>query len=315
MAKTLPKLNTNPLDDLFTTEKQRQDAKLEKVVKLPVDKITDFKQHPFNVRLDDEMNSLIESVQENGILVPVLVRPNKENNGYEMVSGHRRKFALMQTGATEIDAIVRDLDDDQATIIMVDSNIQRENILPSERGFAYRMKLEAMKHQGKRINLTSSQVGTKSLRADELLAEQVGESRNQIQRYIRLTYLVKDLRDMVDGTHKDGFKIAMNPAYELSFLTIKEQNDLVQCIQDTLATPSLTQSQELKRLSQKQELDEDKMMDMLLSDKPNQKEKLSFKMEEINNYFPKSYTPKQKKELIIKLLGDWAKKKEKSLER
>ena len=315
MAKTLPKLNTNPLDDLFTTEEQRQDAKLEKVVKLPIDEITDFKQHPFNVRLDDEMNSLIESVQENGILVPVLVRPNKENNGYEMVSGHRRKFALMQTGATKIDAIIRDLDDDQATIIMVDSNIQRENILPSERGFAYRMKLEAMKHQGKRIDLTSSQVGTKSLRADELLAEQVGESRNQIQRYIRLTYLVKDLRDMVDGTHKDGFKIAMNPAYELSFLTTKEQNDLVQCIQDTLATPSLTQSQELKRLSQKQELDEDKMMDMLLSDKPNQKEKLSFKMEEINNYFPKSYTPKQKKELIIKLLGDWAKKKEKSLER
>lgn len=317
MAKTLPKLNTNPLDDLFTTEEQRQDAKLEKVVKLPIDEIADFKQHPFNVRLDDEMNSLIESVQENGILVPVLVRPNKENNGYEMVSGHRRKFALMQTGATEIDAIVRDLDDDQATIIMVDSNIQRENILPSERGFAYRMKLDAMKHQGKRIDLTSTQVGQKSknLYSVEQLAEQVGESRNQVQRYIRLTYLVKDLRDMVDGTHKEGFKIAMNPAYELSFLTIKEQNDLVQCIQDTLATPSLTQSQELKRLSQKQELDEDKMMDMLLSDKPNQKEKLSFKMEEINNYFPKSYTPKQKKELIIKLLGDWAKKKEKSLER
>lgn len=315
MARTLPKLNTNSLDDLFTTEEQRQDAKLEKVIKIPIHQISDFKQHPFNVRMDEEMNSLIESVQENGILVPVLVRPNKDNDGYEMVSGHRRKFAMEQLGKIEIDAIVRDLDDDQATIIMVDSNIQRENILPSERGFAYRMKLEAMKRQGKRNDLTSSQVGTKLIRADALLAEQVGESRNQIQRYIRLTYLVKPLRDMVDGVSEDGFKIAMNPAYELSFLTVKEQNDLVQCINDTLATPSLAQSQELKRLSQSEKLDIDKMMDMLLTDKPNQKEKLSLKMEEINKYFPKSYTPKQKKDLIIKLLGDWAKKKEKSMER
>ena len=315
MAKTLPKLNTNSLDDLFTTEEQRQDAKLEKVIKIPIHQISDFKQHPFTVRMDEEMNSLIESVQENGILVPVLVRPNKDNEGYEMVSGHRRKFAMEQLGKIEIDAIVRDLDDDQATIIMVDSNIQRENILPSERGFAYRMKLEAMKRQGKRNDLTSSQVGTKLIRADALLAEQVGESRNQIQRYIRLTYLVKPLRDMVDGVSEDGFKIAMNPAYELSFLTAKEQNDLVQCIYDTLATPSLAQSQELKRLSQSEKLDIDKMMDMLLTDKPNQKEKLSLKMEEINKYFPKSYTPKQKKDLIIKLLGDWAKKKEKSMER
>ena len=317
MARTLPKLNTNSLDDLFTTEEQRQDAKLEKVIKIPIHQISDFKQHPFNVRMDEEMNSLIESVQENGILVPVLVRPNKDNDGYEMVSGHRRKFAMQQLGKIEIDAIVRDLDDDQATIIMVDSNIQRENILPSERGFAYRMKLEALKHQGKRTDLTSTQVGQKlkGVYSIEQLAEQVGESRNQIQRYIRLTYLVKPLRDMVDGVSEDGFKIAMNPAYELSFLTAKEQNDLVQCIYDTLATPSLAQSQELKRLSQSEKLDIDKMMDMLLTDKPNQKEKLSLKMEEINKYFPKSYTPKQKKDLIIKLLGDWAKKKEKSMER
>ena len=317
MARTLPKLNTNSLDDLFTTEEQRQDAKLEKVIKIPIHQISDFKQHPFNLRMDEEMNSLIESVQENGILVPVLVRPNKDNEGYEMVSGHRRKFAMQQLGKIEIDAIVRELDDDQATIIMVDSNIQRENILPSERGFAYRMKLEALKHQGKRTDLTSTQVGQKlkGVYSVEQLAEQVGESRNQIQRYIRLTYLVKPLRDMVDGVSEDGFKIAMNPAYELSFLTAKEQNDLVQCINDTLATPSLAQSQELKRLSQSEKLDIDKMMDMLLTDKPNQKEKLSLKMEEINKYFPKSYTPKQKKDLIIKLLGDWAKKKEKSMER
>ena len=314
MTKPLPKINTSSLDDLFTTEEQRQEAKLEKVVKIPIEDIADFKKHPFNVRLDEEMESLIKSVQENGILVPVLVRPNKKGNGYEMVSGHRRKFAMIKNGATEIDAIVRDLDDDQATIIMVDSNIQRENILPSERGFAYKMKLDAMKRQAGRPLKNVSQVGT-NIRSDQLLADEVGESRNQIQRYVRLTYLVKPLRDMVDGISEDGFKIALNPAYELSFLKIDEQNDLVQCIQDTLATPSLAQAQELKRLSQKNELDEDKIVDMLMDVKPNQKEKLSLKMEEINKYFPKSYTPMQKKDIIIKLLGDWAKRKDKSMER
>lgn len=299
-------------ESLFSTEEQRQEAKLEKVMKIPIDEIHSFKNHPFHVRQDEEMQKLIDSVHENGILIPVLVRPDRDGNGYEMISGHRRKLALEFNGAKEIEAIVRDLDDDQATIIMVDSNIQRENILPTERGFAYRMKLEAMKHQGKRTDLTSSQVGTKLKRADDLLADQVGESRNQIQRYIRLTYLVKPLRDMVDGIHEDGFTIALNPAYELSFLTIKEQNELIQIIQDTLATPSLSQSQEMKRKSQDGTLNPDTMMDMLLTEKPNQKEKLSFKMEEINKYFPRSYTPNQKKELIIKLLGEWQKKKEKA---
>lgn len=300
-------------ESLFSTEEQRQEAKLEKVMKIPINEIHAFKNHPFHVRQDEDMQKLIDSVHENGILIPVLVRPDKDGNGYEMISGHRRKFALEFNGAKEIDAIVRDLDDDQATIIMVDSNIQRENILPTERGYAYRMKLEAMKHQGKRTDLTSTQVGQKLGKYSvEELAEQVGESRNQIQRYIRLTYLVKPLRDMVDGVHEDGFTIALNPAYELSFLTIKEQNELVQIIQDTLATPSLSQSQEMKRKSQDGTLSPDTMMDMLLTEKPNQKEKLSFKMEEINKYFPRSYTPNQKKELIIKLLGEWQKKKEKA---
>lgn len=317
MAKPLPKLDTSSLDDLFSTEEQRQEAQLEKVNKIPISEIHDFKNHPFGVRLDEDMSKLIESIQDNGVLVPVLVRPDKNGNGYEMVSGHRRKFALEKTGANKIDAIVRDLDDDQATIIMVDSNIQRENILPTERGYAYRMKLEAMKHQGKRFDLTCRQVGHKleGKKSIHLLADDVGESAKQVQRYIRLTYLVKPLRDMVDGVHEDGFKIALNPAYELSFLTPKEQNDLVECITTALATPSLAQAQELKRKSQSNELDEDKMMDMLMSDKPNQKEKLSLKMEEINKYFPKSYTPNQKKELIIRLLGDWARKKERSNER
>ena len=296
-------------DTLFSTEEQRQDAQLEKVMKIPINKIHDFHQHPFHVRMDEDMVKLIDSVKENGVLMPALVRPDKKGE-YEMVSGHRRKFALEQNGITEIDAIVRELDDDQATIIMVDSNIQRENILPSERGFAYRMKLEAMKHQGKRINTTSRQVGEKLWSIKEL-SNQVNESERQIQRFIRLTYLVKELRDMVDGLHVDGFTMAMNPAYEVSFLQLKEQNELVEVIKDTLATPSLAQAQELKRKSQNAELTKDFMTDMLLTDKPNQKEKLSLKMEEINRYFPKSYTPNQKKELILKLLGEWQKKREK----
>ena len=298
-------------DTLFSTEEQRQEARLEKVMKIPISEIHDFKQHPFHVRMDEDMVKLIDSVKENGVLMPALVRPDK-NGGYEMVSGHRRKFALEQNGITEIDAIVRELDDDQATIIMVDSNIQREHILPTERGFAYRMKLEAMKRQGKRTDLTFGQVGQKSEPINSLktLSNDIGESIKQIQRYIRLTYLVKDLRDMVDGIHEDGFTIALNPAYELSFLQIKEQNELVEVIKETLATPSLAQAQELKRKSQSEELSKDMMMDMLLADKPNQKEKISLKMEEINKYFPKSYTPNQKKEIILKLLGEWHKKRE-----
>ena len=301
-------------ESLFSTEEQRQEAKLEKVMKIPIDEIHAFKNHPFHVRQDEEMKKLIDSVQENGILIPVLVRPDKDGNGYEMISGHRRKFALEFNGAKEIDAIVRDLDDDQATIIMVDSNIQRENILPTERGFAYRMKLEAMKRQVGRPQINSSQLGNhlKGVKSIDVLADEIGESKNQIHRYIRLTYLVKPLRDMVDGIHEDGFTIALNPAYELSFLTTKEQNELVNVIENTLATPSLAQSQEMKRKSQEGILSPDIMMDMLLAEKPNQKEKLSFKMEEINKYFPRSYTPNQKKELIIKLLGEWQKKKEKA---
>lgn len=301
-------------DSIFSTEEQRQEAKLEKVMKIPIDEIHAFKNHPFHVRQDEEMQKLIDSVQDNGILIPVLVRPDKNGNGYEMISGHRRKFALEYSGAKEIDAIVRDLDDDQATIIMVDSNIQRENILPTERGFAYRMKLEAMKRQVGRPQINSSQLGNhlKGVKSIDVLADEIGESKNQIHRYIRLTYLVKPLRDMVDGIHDDGFTIALNPAYELSFLTTKEQNELVHVIENTLATPSLAQSQEMKRKSQEGILSPDIMMDMLLAEKPNQKEKLSFRMEEINKYFPRSYTPNQKKELIIKLLGEWQKKKEKA---
>ena len=247
-------------------------------------------------------------------MMPVFVRPAKSGDGYEMISGHRRKFALQQLGLTEIDAIVRDLDDDQATILMVDSNIQREHVLPTERGYAYKMRLEAMKHQGKRLldDPTSSQVGTKyrKERADQELADAVGESRNQLQRYIRLTYLIEPIQQMVDGTHEYNMRMAFNPATEISFLSEDEQTLLYQSMLEMQATPTLQQAQQLKKRSQEGKLDESFIDGILASEKPNQKEKLSFKNEEIDYFFPRSYTPKQKKDVIIKLLSAWNKKRE-----
>lgn len=317
MKKKLASLDTTSLDSLFSTEEQRQENKLEKIMKIPINEIHDFKDHPFRVRMDEDMEKLIESVRDNGVLIPIMVRPDKDGNGYEMIAGHRRKFAMNAIGMQEVDAIVRDLDDDQATIIMVDSNIQREHILPSERGFAYKMKLDAMKHQGKRTDLTSGQLvqKLKGKYSVEKLAEEVGESYKQIQRYIRLTYLIEPLRDMVDEIREDGIMIALNPAYELSFLKENEQTELVELIEDYLATPSLAQAQELKRRSQANVLDKDFMQEILSMDKPNQKEKISFKMEELDKYFPKSYTPKQRTDIIHRLLENWSKRREKEQER
>lgn len=297
----MPKLDLGlpNYDSLFSTEEERQESKLEKIVSIPIDKISDFKNHPFHVTMDEDMLKLIDSIKENGILIPALVRP-KDDGTYEMISGHRRKYAMSHIGLKEMNVIVRDLDDDQATILMVDSNIQRENIYPSERGYAYKMRLEAMKHQGKKIDLipdeelgveysktTSSQVGTKSKRADDALAEIVGESRNQLQRFIRLTYLIEPLQEMVDGRHESEIKIAFNPAVELSFLTTDEQYDLADAIVANDRTPSLAQCQEFKRLSHDGELTTEFIQETLETEKPNQKEKLSFKMSEIDQYFPK----------------------------
>ena len=297
----MPKLDLGlpNYDSLFSTEEERQESRLEKIVSIPIDKISDFKNHPFHVTMDEDMLKLIDSIKENGILIPALVRP-KDDGTYEMISGHRRKYAMSHIGLKEMNVIVRDLDDDQATILMVDSNIQRENIYPSERGYAYKMRLEAMKHQGKKIDLipdeelgveysktTSSQVGTKSKRADDALAEIVGESRNQLQRFIRLTYLIEPLQEMVDGRHESEIKIAFNPAVELSFLTTDEQYDLADAIVANDRTPSLAQCQEFKRLSHDGELTTEFIQETLETEKPNQKEKLSFKMSEIDQYFPK----------------------------
>lgn len=326
----MPKLDLGlpSYDSLFSTEEERQEANSEKVMTIPIDKITDFKEHPFHVTMDEDMAKLIDSIKENDMLMPALVRPKKDGT-YEMISGHRRKFALSQLGRKEMNVIIRDLDDDQATILMVDSNIQRENIYPSERGYAYKMRLEAMKHQGKRIEeipddelgieykTTSGQVGQKLSNAvsRDLLAQQLGESSKQIQRFIRLTYLIETLQEMVDGRHENEIKIAFNPAVELSYLTESEQYDLANAIVENQRTPSLAQCQEFKRLSHDGELTSEFIEDTLSEEKPNQREKLSFQMKEIDKYFPKDFTPGKKKDLMIHLLENWAKKRSREQER
>lgn len=323
----MPKLDLGlpSYDSLFSTEEERQEANSEKVMTIPIDKITDFKEHPFHVTMDEDMAKLIDSIKENDMLMPALVRPKKDGT-YEMISGHRRKFALSQLGRKEMNVIIRDLDDDQATILMVDSNIQRENIYPSERGYAYKMRLEAMKHQGKKVDIdindipieydkaTSAQVGRKPESADTL-GEQLGISRNQIKRFIRLTYLIEPLQEMVDGRHENEIKIAFNPAVELSYLTESEQYDLANAIVGNQRTPSLAQCQEFKRLSHDGELTTEFIEDTLSEEKPNQREKLSFQMKEIDKYFPKDFTPGKKKDLMIHLLENWAKKRSREQER
>ena len=323
----MPKLDLGlpSYDSLFSTEEERQEANTEKVMTIPINKIKDFEGHPFHVTMDEDMAKLIDSIKENDMLMPALVRP-KSDGTYEMISGHRRKFAMSQLGRTEMNVIIRDLDDDQATILMVDSNIQRENIYPSERGYAYKMRLEAMKHQGKSVKefhgdvgtvydkSTSCQVGTK-LRSDVALADTTEFSARQIQRFIRLTYLIEPLQEMVDGRNENEIKIAFNPAVELSYLTESEQFDLVNAIIENQRTPSLAQCQEFKRLSHDGELTADFIEDTLSEEKPNQREKLSFQMKEIDKYFPKDYTPGKKKDLMIHLLESWAKKRSREQER
>lgn len=326
----MPKLDLGlpSYDSLFSTEEERQEANTEKVMTIPINKIKDFEGHPFHVTMDEDMAKLIDSIKENDMLMPALVRP-KPDGTYEMISGHRRKFAMSQLGRTEMNVIIRDLDDDQATILMVDSNIQRENIYPSERGYAYKMRLEAMKHQGKKVDINvddvhveydkpaSAQLGPKltGTRTNEILAEQIGISKNQIKRFIRLTYLIEPLQEMVDGRNENEIKIAFNPAVELSYLTESEQFDLVNAIIENQRTPSLAQCQEFKRLSHDGELTADFIEDTLSEEKPNQREKLSFQMKEIDKYFPKDYTPGKKKDLMIHLLENWAKKRSREQER
>ena len=295
------------VDDIFQTEENRADAQRERVQEIPLDQLKPFKNHPFKVRDDQRMLDTVDSIREYGVLVPAIARPDPEG-GYELISGHRRKRGCEMAGLQTMPVIIRDLDDDAAVLVMVDSNIQREELLPSERAFAYKMKLEALKHQGARSDLTSSQLGTK-LRADELLAQQAGESRNQVQRFIRLTELISELLDMVDER-----KLAFNPAVEVSYLKRDEQRMLLEAMDAEQTTPSLSQAQRLKKFSQEGRLTEEAMSAIMSEEKKSEMDKVTLRSDTLRRYFPKSYTPKQMEQTIIRLLDVW-KQRQKNQER
>lgn len=297
-------------DDLFKTDAERQADTQERVQSLPLDKLVPFPNHPFKVRDNEKMLETVESIRERGVLIPILVRPQNDGT-FQIVSGHRRCHASLLAGKTEIPAIVRDMDDDTAILLMVDSNLQREELLPSEKAFAYKMKLDAMKRQGQRTDLTSAQFGRKfdGKESRELLAEQTGESRNQISRYIRLTYLVPDLLDRVDNK-----TMAFNAAVEVSYLTEPEQKMLCEAIEREECTPNLNQARRLKQFSQDGKLDAN-VMDAIMTEEKPIEDKLVLKGDVLAKYFPKSYTPSQKQKVIVKLLEDWHKRQSRQQER
>ena len=309
MKSSAKKIELASVDDLFSTEEDRQDAKLEKIQEIPLSELHPFKNHPFKVKDDEAMMETADSIKQYGVLVPAIARPDPEG-GYELVAGHRRHRASELADKETMPVIVRDLDDDAATIIMVDSNLQRESLLPSERAFAYKMKLEAVKHQGARTDLTSRQVGEKSQTSIQKVADQAGESQRQVQRYIRLTELIPELMDMVDEK-----KIALNPAYELSFLKKEEQVDLLDAMDSEQATPSLSQAQRLKKYSQEGHLTLDMMRVIMGEEKKSDLDRVTFTSDTLRKYFPKSYTPQRMQETIIKLLEAWQKKRQRDQER
>ena len=275
---------------------------------IPLDQLKPFRNHPFKVRDDQRMLDTVDSIREYGVLVPAIARPDPEG-GYELISGHRRKRGCEMAGLQTMPVIIRDLDDDAAVLVMVDSNIQREELLPSERAFAYKMKLEALKHQGARMDLTSCQVGTK-LRADEKLAESVNESARTVQRFIRLTELISELLEMVDER-----KLAFNPAVEVSYLKRDEQRMLLEAMDAEQTTPSLSQAQRLKKFSQEGKLTEEAMSAIMSEEKKSDMDKVTLRSDTLRRYFPKSYTPKQMEQTIIKLLDVWQKQRQKNQER
>ena len=309
MKSSAKKIELASVDDLFSTEESRQDEQLEKIQEIPLSELHPFKDHPFKVKDDDAMIETADSIKKYGVLVPAIARPLPDG-GYELVAGHRRRRASELAGKETMPVIVRDLDDDAATIIMVDSNLQRENLLPSERAFAYKMKLEAIKHQGARTDLTSVQVEQK-LSARDQVAKEAGErSGIQVMRYVRLTELIPELLDMVDEK-----KIAFNPAYELSFLKPDEQQMLVETMDYEQATPSLSQAQRMKKFSQEGKLSEDVMLAIMSEEKKGDLDKVTLSSDTLRKYFPKSYTPAKMQDTIIKLLAQWQKKRQRDQER
>ena len=295
-------------DDIFSTEESRQEQQREQVQQIPIGELFPFKNHPFKVLDDESMQRTVESVEQYGVLSPLIARPRPEG-GYEIISGHRRQYAAKLAGLDTLPVIVRQMDDDAAVILMVDSNLQREHILPSERAFAYKMKLEALKNQGARSDLTSRQIVGK-LEAADLVGKGNEESGRQVQRFIRLTNLVPELLDMVDEK-----KISFNPAVELSYLDESQQRDFLEAMEDTQNAPSLSQAQQLKKMAQQGEFSYEKAFDVMGQEKKSEKDTVTIKNETLRKYFPRSYTPKQMEEKIIQLLDAWQKKQQRRNER
>ena len=309
MPKNSLNVSLKGADDIFSTEESRQEQQREQVQQIPIGELFPFKNHPFKVLDDESMQRTVESVEQYGVLSPLIARPRPDGDGYEIISGHRRQYAAKLAGLDTLPVIVRQMSDDAAVILMVDSNLQREHILPSERAFAYKMKLEALKNQGARSDLTSSQIGTK-LRADEKVAQDSGESRNQIQRFIRLTNLIPELLDMVDEK-----KISFNPAVELSYLDESQQRNFLEAMDGTQNAPSVSQAQQLKKMAQCGEFTYEKAFDILGQEKKSEQDTVTIKNDILRKYFPRSYTPRQMEEKIIQLLDAWQKKQQRSNER
>lgn len=311
MQKKGANIGLKGYDDIFSTDQSRAEAQQERVQEIPLSELHPFEGHPFRVVDDDDMMKTVESVRDFGVLTPAIVRPDPDG-GFEIISGHRRHRASELAGKETMPAIVRDLDDDAAIILMVDANLQRETILPSERAYAYKMKLDAMNHQGSRTDLTCSQVGNKleGRKSSEIMAEEMGTSKNQIFRYIRLTELIPEILDMVDNG-----QIKFNPAVELSYLAREEQQDFLSAMDYAQAAPSLSQAQRIKKLAQEGECTLDAMCEIMNEVKKGELDRVTFKTDSLRKYFPKSYTSKQMEDKIIQLLEQWQKKREKSMER
>ena len=309
MSKGSLNVSLKGADDIFSTEESRQEQQREQVQQIPIGELFPFKDHPFKVLDDESMQRTVESVEQYGVLSPLIARPRPEG-GYEIISGHRRQHAAQLAGLDTLPVIVRNMDDDAAVLLMVDSNLQRENILPSERAFAYKMKLEAIKNQGARSDLTSGQIVQKSKLSIERVAEDAGEGYKTVQRFIRLTNLVPELLDMVDEK-----KIAFNPAVELSYLDESQQRDFLEAMQDTQNAPSLSQAQRLKKLAQEGHFSYDVAFAVMGEEKKDELDKVVIKNDTLRKYFPRSYTPKQMEDTIIKLLEQWQRKQQRQNER
>ncbi|MBS7018399.1 MAG: ParB/RepB/Spo0J family partition protein [Faecalibacterium prausnitzii] len=307
MPKNSLNVSLKGADDIFSTEESRQEQQREQVQQIPIGELFPFKNHPFKVLDDESMQRTVESVEQYGVLSPLIARPRPEG-GYEIISGHRRQHAAQLAGLDTLPVIVRNMDDDAAVLLMVDSNLQRENILPSERAFAYKMKLEALKNQGARSDLTSVQVAPKL--STEKIGEEVGMSKDNVKRYIRLTNLVPELLDMVDEK-----KIAFNPAVELSYLDESQQRDFLEAMNDTQNAPSLSQAQRLKKLAQEGHFSYDVAFAVMGEEKKDELDKVVIKNDTLRKYFPRSYTPKQMEDTIIKLLEQWQRKQQRQNER